>query len=260
MIEIPRADLAQIQDQFAASLLSEMMPHNSSLVENGRDIGVRIETYRANLRAIWHQALSNSHPVLRTLIGAGYFEYLSHQYGLQYPSESGDLHWFGQHFHLYLASIEDLQQYPYLSDMAALEWGVHRAYYASHLAPLSLATFLTESGEHAQERVLVLHPALTLFQSNFACAAIWLAHQEVDVAPLDRPIDSPSFSLIYRTAWQVEVVEIGRASFLALQAIDAGKNLEQAFEIALAAEPDMDISRLIQDWFSKACFSHCLNN
>ncbi|HEX8405719.1 MAG TPA: DUF692 family protein, partial [Duganella sp.] len=90
----------------------------------------RFALYRGNLSATWDKTLSAAYPVVRMLVGEEFFGGLSKAYGRAHPSGSGDLNVFGAHFDEFLRHFPHVADYPYLPDMATLEWALHRAHYA----------------------------------------------------------------------------------------------------------------------------------
>lgn len=249
--------LQAIQDAFASGILGgdTQQAILTQLLGTEFIAADRLAIYRGNLRAIWSKALENAFPVISELVGKEFFEMLARDYGRQFPSTSGDLNAFGQYFSHFLQQSPAVFDYPYFVDVAALEWQVHRAYYAANEKTLALDTFLAVLGGHAQDACLSMPPACSLYQSQFASVDIWLAHQREVVTGLNVPLQTPSYALITRDHWQVEVLSLDLSSFLALDALSKGETLSQALELALLKDATFDVAKQLAMWFEAGAFS-----
>ncbi|BBB61496.1 hypothetical protein UNDKW_3223 [Undibacterium sp. KW1] len=173
--------LTEIQSQFARALLQPSFATQTAALFNAHPHqDDRLALYRGNLTAIWTAALKNAFPVLYQLVGDDYFEQLVRAFGRAFPSESGDLNQFGAKLAAFLKTTPDAADYPYFSDVAALEWQIHAAYYAADAEALSLTNLLqavAASGQDVQAVRLLFHPAVSLFTAELDSVAIWFAHQ-----------------------------------------------------------------------------------
>ncbi len=249
--------LQDMQQQFAAALLDfgqvgDSLPMFSGDTARAED---RLALYRGNLNAIWNQSLSNAFPVIRQLVGEVFFEQIAREYGHLHPSQDGDLNHFGAAFADYLAYSGDVAAYPYFADVARLEWLAHRAYYAQDAVALGLAG-LAEIAVHGLGQLrLLLHPACYLHQSAWATAAIWLAHQSESKLSYPEQLQVASYAVVSRPQWQVQVTAVGKAAYLALQALMTGSLLGDALEIALQEDAQFDITQELSRWFAAGMFS-----
>lgn len=255
MMKINRPRLREIQEQFAESLFlgdinTNLFSTSSSLANS------RFDFYRSNMHANYLVSLKNAFPVIYLLVGQDFFELLASNYVEKYPSQSGDLTVFGKLFSQYLSEEEQVLNYPYFSDVAAIEWLVHLTYYAADSATLSLSDYLQHTGDSVQQTYLVFKPSSILFDSTWNAAAIWLAHQHEEVADLQGEINQACFSLIYRDDWRVSVHMLEKSSYLALKSLQEGSTLETALELAMEYDQDFNVAKQLQDWFSLNIFSH----
>ncbi|MFZ6657153.1 putative DNA-binding domain-containing protein [Undibacterium sp. TJN19] len=241
---------ALIHPEAAADVAAMLVPHSFQ--------DDRLALYRGNLTAIWLAALGNAYPVLRQLVGDDYFEQVARAFGRTYPSISGDLNQFGTQLPGFLSEIPDAADYPYFPEVARLEWQVHNAYYASDAESFSLPGFvqlIAGKGLALPDVVLGLHPAVSLYQSDWASVAIWHAHQAEPGMAAPENIRQGSFGLISRKQWQVELTVLTGPAFLALQALQQGVKLGDALEIAVGADTDFDINAHLQSWFNLGLFT-----
>lgn len=217
----------------------------------------RWRIYRGNLHALWKTTLSNAFPVMCQLVGDDFFGQLSVLYGQKFPSQSGDVNLFGQHFSDFLKSEESVCDYPYFSAVAALEWQVHKAYYAANADLLDLAAFIAIGGENLGAYALECHPAFALISSEFAAIEVYLAHQEHEIQIIEVALNTPSFGAVSRKEWQVQVTRLGAAEFAGLQALRDGASLGEALECAIEFDAELDVTKMLQNWFSMGIFIAC---
>ena len=250
--------LAVLQKRFASALLdvdlaAQILPLFSVPAS---PLQARLAFYRGNQTAIWTSALASTFPVLLKLVGIDFFEQMARAYGLNSPSQSGDLNHFGADLATFLAHSQVNNDYPYFADVAALEWHVHRAYYAADADVLSLASLISGAAEKLSNVRLILHPATQLFETPTASVSVWLSHQSDHEQNNPFNLSERNYALIARDAWQVKVVALSEADFFALQTLKQGKNLGIALEMAMNINPNFDVAVALSTWFSIGAFSN----
>ena len=248
------SSLIEIQEKFASSLLSK--ERSDALFSTKPElIGGRFDFYRNNFQAICLQTMRSTFPVMLRLVGDDFFEALVIRHALKYPSNSGDLTSLGNSFSQFLKEDELVDDYPYFSEVAALEYLVHQTYYETDSDTLSLPTYLQKAGEGIGQSKLIFRPTTHLCHSAWANAPIWLAHQTEEVSELKSSIDEPCYSLVLRHQWEVTVHVISKSSFEGLSALLNGLTLEDALEKAMSIDADFDVGTQLQNWFSLHLFS-----
>ena len=264
--------LAGLQQNFADGLLDINQAENALTAFKGDEAlnRERFALYRGNLTAIWNQTLANAYPVLQQLLGADFFTGLARAYGQRYASHSGNLSEFGAELAEFTGTLDNTRDYPYLSDVAALEWQVHRAYYTQQLPPLTLTQLAAYSPEQLGSLRFRLQEGCALLYSSWANTAIWQAHLPPDNGQgqetvqtqhppqnivFPTPLDTPSHTLVWRDSWRVRVCQLNPASYTALHAIAAGKTLGEALDEGLNTAQqngiDFSIPAELSEWFSK---------
>ncbi len=254
------AGIQQLQQQFAEGLLNFDKAGDSLAMFSG-DMALakdRLALYRGNLNAIWTQTLVNAFPVIHQLVGGEFFEQAAREYGHLYPSQHGDLNHFGASFAEYLAQSASVAEYPYFADVARLEWLAHRAYYAEDAQVLGLEDVAAAAVHGVEQLRLLLHPACYLYQSAWAAADVWQAHQLDSELSYPEQLQRDTYAVVSRPAWQVRVTVAGKASYIALQALMKGKLLGEALELALQEDAQFDIAQELALWFEAGMFSQAV--
>ncbi|CAN7519093.1 MNIO family bufferin maturase [Massilia sp. LjRoot122] len=243
----PNEALATLQQQFGAALFDRRQEAALQPLLGAGGLE-RLALYRGNLTAGWERALGEACPVLRRLVGEEFFAGLARAYGKALPSQDPDLAGFGARFADFLAGFAPGAAYPYLPDVARLEWAVHRACLAPDRTPLGIAALTEMAPATLDAARFTLHPSVSLLHSPWAVGALWQAHQPGG-PDLPAQVDTPCTLLVVRRGWRVEVVELGAPEAAALARLAAGASFGEAIDAALALEAAPDIGAMLQGWF-----------
>ncbi len=242
--------LEALQSDFAAALFdarraSALLPALQLRGECTLDL---ISLYRGNLLAAWQKALANAFPVVRALVGEEFFDALARVYGHAHPSANGDLNRFGEHFAAFVTDFEHTRELPYLGDVAALEWIVHRAHYAADAIPVSRHQIARLLPHELLAARFALHPACAWLDSGFPVAQIWLAHQPGADVALPESLERGDIALVARPLWRAEVVRSSAGEIAALEKLRDGESLEAAIEAALEEQRGFDFAKALPRW------------
>jgi hypothetical protein len=164
--------------------------------------------------------------VVRKIVGEAFFAAVARNHARTHPSRSGDLNEYGASLAQFLESDPEVQDLPYLPEVARLEWLVHRAYFAADTARFDLS-------RPTQVR---LAPACALVESDWPVASIWEAHQEGGRPELVNLAAGPGRALVHRPDWRVEVTALRPGDFRFLECLQAGEPLGAALEAAVSED------------------------
>jgi hypothetical protein len=232
------------QDAFAAALLDPAAPCPDGLATwNGSDPARRFAVYRNNVTGSLIDALGETFPVVRQLVGDDFFRAMAAAFVRAAPPASRILAHYGAAFPAFVAAFEPARALAYLPDVARLEWLRVQAYHAADaqpLAPQHLAHALSMPERLPAARV-TLHPSLASLASAYAVVSLWAAHQGIGELGSVDPYVAES-ALVVRHGLDVEVISIapGAAAFVAglargdvfgLAAAEAG-TAHPAFDLA----------------------------
>jgi uncharacterized protein (UPF0276 family) len=240
--------IAGLQQEFAAALFAPgaEAPLLARLKDAGGEHGLAL--YRGNLTSTWDKALSAAYPVLRQLVGDEFFSALSRAYGMAHPSDDADLNRFGATFAQFLEGFEHVAEYPYLPDMARLEWALHRAHFASDATSLDASALGALGPEQLEAAHFTLHPACTLLASRWAVAELWRAHQPDSGVEFPAEMAAPGFALATRPHWKAELAPLSHAAHAALAVLAAGGSFGAALDAAFDIEAEFDVAAHLQRW------------
>ncbi len=236
---------------------------SAALFDGGREAAIlpqltggkeRFGLYRGNLTATWDKVLSAAFPVIRQFLGEEFFTALSRAFGMAHPSDSPDLNQFGAGFADFLRDFHHVADYPFLPDLAGLEWALHRNYYASEGPALDAAALAALSPEQFEQARFALHSTAALCASPWAIVPLWQAHQPDG---LDFPPDMaiPSAAVLIRPRWKTELLPLSAAAHAALAILQAGATMGEALDAAFELDEQFDIAANLQQWLSLGLFA-----
>jgi hypothetical protein len=186
----------------------------------------RMAIYRGNAFGNWHGALASAYPVVRRIVGEAFFGTMAREYARACPSQSGDLNEYGAALAQFVERHDGTRDLPYLSDVARLEWLVHRAYFAAEPARFDVS----------RPTEVRLAPSCGLMASDWPVASIWQAHQEGGRPELVDLGAGPERALVHRPDWRVEVTALRAGDFRFLELVRAGETLGAALAAAVAED------------------------
>lgn len=134
--------LSEIQLRFLNALYAEtrVFPLDQwtdalALSQNGSS-KTGLKVYRKNLVFGLCGALEKTYPFCRYLIGEKNFKFLGREYIYAHPSKSSDIIEYGGLFPDFLTSRQEIRDFPFLHEIAKLEWARERVFYGKHSATL----------------------------------------------------------------------------------------------------------------------------
>jgi len=169
---------------------------------------VRIHANNAAVAAC--DALASNFPVLGALLGEAAFAALALRHALAHPPVDPRLCLYGSRFSQTVAQSSDLAAWPWLPDMARLEWRIVEALFAA--APPGRPRQLTPG------RAWPLAPATGWLQSEWPVASLWQAHQPGAAWPDDFPPHG-ELALITRREGVVLVTALPAGALALLEAL-----------------------------------------
>lgn len=192
----------------------------------------RFAVYRNNVAVGLTEALATRFPVIRRLVGEAFFAGLARLYFERDRPRSPVIAEWGESFAAFLAQFPPLAAYPYLGDVARIEYARGRAFHAADAPPVDPAILVAVDPERV---CLVLHASVTLLGFAYPAVSIWARNQPGgDGLPL---ATGPETALILRDpGFHVPVRSVGHGDATMLRSLMSGETLS----IAAAKAQDVD--------------------
>lgn len=157
------------QDDFARALIEPDRPPPPVIIARGD----RFDIYRNNVFASLGAALAKTFPVVETMLGGEYFSALALAFARQSLPKSRILAEYGADFPDFIAQFPPLTDYPYLADVARLEWSRIEAFRAADDEP----NRGTVVGDALLNRRVKLGASARLLASPHPIDTLWRLHQ-----------------------------------------------------------------------------------
>ena len=231
---------------FCAALLAGDAACPAGLVAwNGSDPGRRFAVYRNNVTVGLVDALADSFPVTRELVGEAFFHAMAREFVRAAPPRSPVLALYGSGFADFIAGFPPASGLPYLADLASLEMLRVLAFHAADVQPVApevLEALLADAEALTQAR-FGLHPSLHLLCSIHAVVSLWAAHQTDAPAAALEALDPgrAEAALVCRNGLEVEIFRISRGTASFIAALQGRAAFGVAAEGALAVEREFDL-------------------
>lgn len=222
--------LDKFQSDFRRAMLADAPGIEGAFLPGRIPIEAGLRIYRNTIFAKLGDALSELYPVVKLLVGDGFFAYTAHEFVRAHPPRAPVMAEYGQAFPSFLANFSPAVDLPYLADVARLELTRHQALNAADRRPLGPDAFGEIPPLRLGDIVLSLHPSLKFLHSPYPVDAIWDAHRGERLP--DREIALPERSawlLIARTESAVSVLSVEPAAYEFVRALDFGLTLGEAY-------------------------------
>ncbi len=222
------------------TLMSAAAHRESMMTAEGRGLAA----YRTHAGMLAERVLRQAYPVLAAVMGDEPFSALARAFWVACGPTEGDLACWGGELAAFMASQVQLQDFPFLPELADLEWAVARAEHAAD-PPLALSGLLDLQNLPTQQVRLVLAPGSVMLRPRWPVYTLWRAHQDALIGPGEVSAGSH----LRGAAAAVSSDPLGHH---ASRGEDLGDGLPTAAEPALAATatqgPDGADSEVIWIW------------
>lgn len=184
--------------------------------------------YQANSQALAQRALRAAYPVLAQLLGDDNFDALARRFWHTDPPRRGDLAQWGDTLAAFVAGLPQLQDEPYLPDVARLEWALHQAACAADV-PFDPASFALLTQHDPAQVGLRLAPACAVLCSHWPVYSIVQAHRQPDgslqTAAQRLQAGVAECTLLWRQGWQPQLRMLHSAEARWVQALLDGQSV-----------------------------------
>jgi len=240
--------LRDLQSAFTRSLLDPAQPVPTAVTSHtARQPKKRFDVYRNNVYFGLIEALAAQFPAIARLLGKEMFLATAKAYIAEHPPTSPLLFRYGETFGDFLEQAQPLQDYPYLGDVARLEWLWMQAYHAADKTPLSPQELGHIPSDQLDQVRLDLHPSMRLLSSPHPIVAIW--HTNVvdeEVTPVDLAQGGDD-ALIMRPTLDVEIQRLRPGAMTLLSHLAQGETLGPASAAAANDSDAFDIELVLTD-------------
>jgi hypothetical protein len=232
-------------DAQAAQLIGAHVYAQVGLSTDAR-LAIYHDAYRIRLR----EALCEAYDKTWTLIGDELFHDLAARYTASHPSTFRNLRWFGDRFAACCA--QTLPDYPFVAELAELEWSLGLAFDAADATPASAASLAGVAPDAWGTLQFYLHPSVRVLEQHWNTAALWQALKDDVTPPASQALPAPLPTLVWRNGLRPHFRALDALEHAALAGIAAGDNFGAICEAALAtdAEAMPRMAGFLQSWLA----------
>lgn len=224
---------------FDAGLKGAALPPGLTATD---EVERRFAVYRNNVAHSLTEALAKRFPVIRRLVGEAFFTAMGRLYAESHRPKSPVLLAWGDSFPAFLAGFPPLAGYPYMADVARIEYARGVAFHAADARAAPPERFV---GADPSTLRLRLHPSVQVLRLDHPAVSIW-QHNQPGASPEGLTLGGAEIALVLRdTAFNVPVHAIREGDAVMIDQMRLGAPLTTAAEMAQWADPDHDSQPLI---------------
>jgi hypothetical protein len=218
----------------------------------------RLEVYRSGYTARIHEALREVYAAVENLIGKRRFAGLAEAYAPWYRRADYDLSRTAEGFPTFLAQHLISHAWPFLVDLAHLEWRVDVAFHAQQQLPFDFGLLQHLPLDAWGRKALRFQPAVAVVRSAWPIIELWNTRL-TDRAAIDIQIEGRSQqALVYRHAYQVRCLELDAEQAGVLQALIDGQSLGAVCEALTASgKAGLPLSTWLSAWAGLGLITNC---
>ena len=209
-----------------------------------------LHAYRSNGHAQAERSLLATYPVLAQLLGDESFPLLARDFWHSHPPMLGDLAQWGDALAAFLAANAQLQDEPYLADVARVEWALHRCASAPDIPP-DPASFALLAGTAPEALTLLLASGTAVVASSHPVASIVGAHLGPDptLEEAGRRLRAgiAESACVWRHGLRPRVARCEASASTLLQALLGGASLAQALDQSPGFAFDQWLPQAVRD-------------
>lgn len=233
------SSLHDLQAAFRASILrgkdAPLVPY---VMGSGLQPEQRLQIYRNNTFISLRAALEATFPVVRRLVGDGFFAAAARSFIREHPPTRPCLSEYGGAFPNFLAGYAPARPLSYLPDVARLEWALNEAYFAPDAEALRPETLAAIPAAEYPALRFTLHPSVRLVESRFPIDRVWQANQpDSDGEQLIDLAEGGCRLLVGRAGGDAVFQRISAAEAGVVTALGEGRTLAAAYEAATGHDP-----------------------
>jgi hypothetical protein len=248
--------LHDLQAAFAAHIAGEdSNALVAAVVGDAIPAAARLRVYRHHVFHSLASALSATFPTVQALVGNEFFRGMARAFVASDLPTQPVLSEYGADFAAFVQDYAPANELPYLADMARLDWALNAAFHSPPEPRLAVADLAEIPVEQLPGKSIVLAPGAGVIRSTYPIDCIWRAAQPG--APSETvDLDGGGATLLaMRRPDDAGFVVLGEGEASFLEALAAGRTLEQAAAAALTADAAFDLSSAFSRFLALGVFA-----
>ena len=211
-----------------AALEAGALDPSGALAHDAGTARVRLGAYTGGYPARLEDALAETFPALRHVLGGSTFHHMVQRYLPAAPAGIYNLNDVGTPLPAWLATDELAGAIPLAPDLARLELAVQQAFHATLLPPFDSAPLAAWEADDWDQALVRFQPGVSLVRSAWPIHDVWQARTQagdtIDVVVEGRPQDV----VVFRTGFRVTPALVAADEAALLERLLAGERLGTA--------------------------------
>lgn len=214
----------------------------------GLDAHARLGIYHRAYRSRLRQALCEAYDKTWSFVGDDIFAELANGYIAAHPSQHPNLRWFGGGFARHAAAA--MPEYPFIAELARLEWTLGLAFDADDAAPLGSADMSGIAPELWGDIRFSLHPSAHILGMEWNTVALWQALGAGNEPPEVEEAGAAAHWLVWRSGEQPHFRSLPAAEAEALRRIADGASFGEVCDAA-GEDGMLALAGYLQHWLAQ---------
>jgi hypothetical protein len=215
-----------------------------------------LRIYENNIHSNLVNALSDTYPLIRQLLGENFFAVAARDYIAQYPSRSPNLHEYGEYFSDFIDNFAPANDFVYLAEVADFEWACHEIYFSAEHAAFDIKQLNQFSPDEYENLHFILNPASKMMQFAYPILDI------VDLCKNNRTnnvdLDNGGVNLqIIKRDMELQLSLLTDADYVFLSALNNHQPLKSAVEAALDIDAAFNLNEKLPVWIKDQTIVDC---
>lgn len=247
---------------FAPALLDPDLEVPAGMVgPDGNTAPKRFSVYRNNVVSSLMEALAETYPSIKALVGEENFATICRIYISAHPPSSPMMQAYGDLLPQFLRDFQPLKHSPFLVDVADVEKHWIAAYHSADATPFDGTLLANIEPDLLMETRFDVHPATQLISSNYALFDLFQTRNNQSGSISDFSTHQFAQSvLITRPYLSVEVTRLDPAQTLFFTELIANRTLGHSVEAAMQHSDEFDASAAIALMLTTGAFTNISNN
>jgi len=255
--------LENLFEQFIAGLYGESIDAGALISASGNlSPQEQLSIYRGSVLGNLSQALGDIFPVVKACVGDDFFNAMAVKYIAENPSRSSSLDDYGEQLPKFISLFPPLQNFPYLEDVALLEWHWHRTFHRRDEVAFDARSLGLVQEQKMDSITFQLPASLTLLESNYPVVKIWemtsglVPEQTITLA--ETQAEGREDFVIWRVDLETKVQVLSEVEAALLKAIQKGDSLGTICQHALSYYPNEEVNEALsaavaEGWIASYC-------
>lgn len=198
------------------------------------EIQIRLKIYRHNLVVTLTQVLCQTFPVVEKIVSKYIFQNISRQYIYTFPAKDHDFNLYGESLPGFLHQHSETAKYPFIFDLAQLEWIWAQCQIVHEERIISAGNFIKKLNADPHKSFFELRRSSLTLATSYSIFELWKSLRTVDDVSKNKDISvekRQQHLFLWNDNGQRKIHEVEDELVPILSAIHQGKSFAQISQL-----------------------------